>query len=35
MVANLYENLLSNECIVEWFKNGKNYSPYESKQDFL
>jgi hypothetical protein len=23
------------ECTVEWFKNGKNYNPYESKQDFF
>jgi hypothetical protein len=35
MVVNLYENLLLGECIVKWFKNGRNYNPYESKQDFL
>jgi hypothetical protein len=26
--------LLEGECTSEWFKNGKNYSPYGSKQDF-
>ncbi len=35
MAANLYENLLLGECIIKWLKNGKNYNPYESKQDFL
>jgi hypothetical protein len=34
MAANLYKNLLSGECIVEWCKNGRNYNPYESKQFF-
>jgi hypothetical protein len=23
------------ECTVKWLKNGKNYNPYESKQDFF